>query len=356
MVCSRSVSVCAQGDVVPERKRVWLLSDGQPGHDSRSQGIVRALREVVPLDVQTIRLDMRMGLARNVLRYLLNNSDKPRSLRPLKLFYRMDRLPAGGCDLLVSAGGKTSFANAWIAAATGSPNIYAGTLRRLLPGHFSVVITLESVPGADNNLVVPLLPAAIDVQSVAERGEQLRHQLGNAKQRYWLMLLGGKGAGYWYREGDWMRIARVMNLLAEKHGIRWLLATSRRTGTVGEEILRRYIDVACLSRACWSLEGDAYQPEAFLGAADQVFVSEDSMTMLAEAMSAQRPVYSLRPEHALPDNRYEQALLRYVDAGRLGRFSLADLVERPELFEGRRYVPKVLPESDLGKELVRRLV
>ncbi len=316
---------------------------------------MRELRRVMPLEVHTIRLDMRIGLARNALRFLLNYTGKPRSLTLLKFFYRMDKLPDGACDLLISAGGKTSFANAWIAAKNGIPNIFAGTLRRLKPRHFSVVMTLESVQGADNNLVVPLLPATIEPQQVIQQGEQLRAQLGNTTQRYWLMLLGGKGAGYWYRQRDWMRIARTMNTLADKHGIRWLLATSRRTGVPGERMLRRYIDTDYLALACWNQGDVAYQPEAFLGAADQVFVSEDSMTMLAEAMSAQRPVYSLRPEHALPDTRYEQALMRYVDSGRLCRFSLADLVERPELFNERSYVPDVLPEMNLGAELVRRL-
>jgi mitochondrial fission protein ELM1 len=334
---------------------VWLLSDGQPGHDSRSQGIVRALGEVVPVDVHTVRVGMRMGLARNALRFLLNKTGRPRSLNTLRLFYRMDHLPQAGCDLIVSAGGKTSFANAWIAAATGAPNIFAGTLRRLQARHFSVVMTLEPVAGADNNLVVPLLPTTIDLQRVAGQGELLRQQLGDAAQRYWLLLLGGKGAGYWYRQRDWMRIARIMNALANRYGIRWLLVTSRRTGAAGERMLKRYVNADCLAQACWSEDGDAFQAEAFLGAADQVFVSEDSMTMLTEAMSAQRPVYSLRPEHALPDNRYEQALLRYVDDGRLCRFALAELVERPERFDERRYVPGPLPASHLGQTLLQRL-
>ena len=355
MACWPSGSVCARVSVVSEYKHVWLLSDGQPGHDSRSRGIVRALGEVVPLEVHTIHLRMRVGLARNALRLMLNHSGAPYALNVLRLFYHMDQLPEAGCDLVVSAGGKTSFANAWIAAATGTASIFAGTLRRLHARHFSVVMTLEPVEGADNNLVVPLLPTTIDPERVTAEGELLRGELGNVTQRYWLMLLGGKGAGYRYWQGDWVRLARSMNALADKYGIRWLLVTSRRTGVAGERLLRRYIDAAHLAQACWSHAGDAYRPEAFLGAAEQVFVSEDSMTMLTEAMSAQRPVYSLRPEHALPDSRYEQALQRYTEAGRLCRIALAELVESPECLDERRYVPETLPASYLGTELVNRL-
>jgi len=309
----------------------------------------------MPLDVHTIHLDMRMGLARNALRFLLNRSGRPHSIKGLRLFYRMEHLPADGCDLIVSAGGKTSFANAWIAAVTGVPNIFAGTLRRLQPRHFSVVMTLEAVPGADNNLVVPLLPTTIDLQRIAGQGKQMREQLDNAGQHYWLMLLGGDGAGYRYQQDDWIRIAQLMNTLAEKHNIFWLLVTSRRTGAMGETALRRSIDAAHLARTCWSEDGDCYRAEAFLGVAEQVFVSEDSMTMLTEAMSAQRPVYSLRPEHASPDSRYEQALSRYVDARRLCRFSLTGLINQPELFETRCYVPEALPASHLGQALLDRL-
>lgn len=340
---------------MPERKRVWLLSDGQPGHDSRSQGILHALAEVVPLDVKVIELKMRMGLARNALRYLLNHTHGPLPPGLLKLFYHMNSLPEGQCDLIVSAGGKTSFANAWLARRSGAENIFAGTLRRLQARQFSVVMTLEPVPGANNNLVVPLLPTTIDLNAVTEQGERLRKELADDGQRCWLMLLGGKGAGYEYTRRDWLHIADVMNTLADRHGIQWLLVTSRRTGAAGEQLLRQNINPACVARACWHEDGGMFRAEAFLGASDQVFVSEDSMTMLTEAMSAQRPLYSLRPEQARPDNRYQQALSRYVDAGRLCRFALAELADRPELFDECRYTPEPLPASQLGNELLHRL-
>ncbi len=338
-----------------EPLRVWRLSDGQPGHDSRSLGILRALGEVMDLDVRTLRLNLRFGLARNLLRARLNHFGAPRSLATLPLFYRMDALPAGGCDLVVSAGGKTSFANAWIAAAAGAKNLFAGTLRRLQPRHFSLVMTLEPVPGATNNLVVPLLPTTIEPRAVARAGEALRQRLGDPDQRYWLLLAGGPGAGYRYHSRDWQRLATVLGRLAERHGIRWLLATSRRTGARGEQALRTGIAPAHLAAACWSGAGDPWEPEAFLGAADEIFVTEDSMTMLTEAMCARRPVYSLSPAQAAPDPRYEQALCRYVQAGRLQRLSLQELAARPDTLDPLRYHPPQVSDNTLGRQLVHRL-
>jgi mitochondrial fission protein ELM1 len=60
-----------------------------------------------------------------------------------------------------------------------------------------------------------------------------------------------------------------------------------------------------------------------------VFVTEDSMTMLTEAMVARRPVYSLRPRRCAPQRRYEDTLRRYVERGILRRHDLAVLLADP---------------------------
>ncbi len=313
--------------------RVCVLSDGQPGHYNQSRGVLQALRRLRPVEEAWFNMQLRVGLARRLLRGVVNRDPPPRSLWPLRLAYRFERLPGADCDLIVSAGGKTSFANAWLGAVLRVPNLYAGSLRGLCARRFSVVLTLEPVQGAASNLVVPLPPSAVDWDQVEQRGGVFRQQLGVPGQRYWTLLLGGDGAGYRYAQADWLQLARLVNTLAARHGIRWLLVSSRRSGRVAETLLRQHVDAACVARTCWYRDGDAYQAEAWLGAAERVFVTEDSMTMLTEAACARRPVHSLRPARAAPGARYEQALQRFCARGFLCRHTLAQLAARPELLD-----------------------
>ena len=335
--------------------RVCVLSDGQPGHYNQSRGILAALRRIRPVDEFWFTLDLRLGLLRNPLcRYL--NRRRPRALWPLRLFYRSRALPGAGCDLLVSAGGKTAFANAWIARVLDVPNVYAGSLRGLSAGGFSVVLTLEPVDGAANNLVVPLPPSPVDAERVERLGAGFRAQLGAAQQGYWTLLLGGTGAGYRYTKADWLTLARLTNRLAAQHGIRWLLVSSRRSGSAAQRLLERQVHGAAIAATCWYGQGNEYRAEAWLGAAQRVFVTEDSMTMLTEAVYARRPVHSLRPAQAAPGRRNEQALQRFAARGLLCRHNLAELEDKTELLDMTRgKVIEACPTQWLAEQLGRRL-
>ena len=208
----------------------WVLSDGQPGHYNQARGIVQALRRIRPVEVSWISAKLRLGLVRSLLRGVLNSDRPPRSLWPLRLAYGFDALPGERCDLIVSAGGKTSFANAWLARVLAVPNLYAGSLRGLSARRFSVVLTLEPVPGAASNLVVPLPPSAIDSDEVEQLGAAFRRQLGPPGERYWALLLGGHGAGSRYTQASWLCLAARVNTLARRPDVRGLRVSSGGTG------------------------------------------------------------------------------------------------------------------------------
>jgi mitochondrial fission protein ELM1 len=336
--------------------RVLVLSDDQPGHYNLSRGIVAALRRIQPVTESWITMKLRTGLGRNVLRAYLNSAHKPASVSWLKLFYKMNRFPAEACDLIVSAGGKTSFANAWLAQCLGVPNLYAGSLRRLSSQLFSVVLTLEPVQGAAGNLVLDLPPSAIDFDALQFQGQSFLNQLGADEQRCWTLLIGGNGAGYQYRRQDWQMLARVMTVLARRYGIRWLLVSSRRTGKRAGQVLRGTLDNKLLAAQSWYDEGDEFRAEAWLGAAERVFVSEDSMTMLTEAIYSRRPVVSLRPQHAAPTDRYERMMQRFADSGYLCRYALTELSQQPEMLESRPCrVLEASPLDGLAVQLGKRL-
>lgn len=297
--------------------RIWLLSDGLPGHYNQARAIVAALAAERPVDVQWIDLKLRLGLARRLLRVLLNRTRRPLSIAALNGFYRV-ALPDGRPDLIVSAGGRTSFANAWLARAFGVPNFFAGSLRGLASRHFAAVLTLEPLPGVANNIVleVPLSPVDPDTLDRLPVPETWRRPC-------WAMLVGGDGAGYRYGESDWRRLIEGMEALATRHGVRWLLAGSRRTGP----LLPRLLD----GQACDWIEdrdvggGPDSRLPGYLAAATRVFVTEDSMSMLSDAIASGRPVVALRPAHAQPDARFGAALRRFEADGLIVRRTIADL-------------------------------
>lgn len=336
--------------------RVLVLSDDQPGHYNLSRGIVAALRRIQPVQESWMTLKLRAGLGRNLMRTYLNRVHQPASCRWLRLFYSMTRFPAGACDLIVSAGGKTSFANAWLAQRLGVPNVYAGSLRRLSSQRFTVVLTLEPVHGASGNLVLDLPPSAIDFDTLQIEGKRFLEQLGLTGQRCWTLLIGGNGAGYQYRRQDWHALARVMNALASRCDIRWLLVSSRRTGKRAEHLLWDNLDAGIVAAHSWYDEGGGFSVDAWLGAGQRIFATEDSMTMLTEAIYSRRPVVSLRPQRAVPSDRYQRMMQRFADSGYLCRYALADLSQQPGMLEGRQCgALEVSPLDELAGELRKRL-
>jgi mitochondrial fission protein ELM1 len=335
--------------------RVWILSDGRAGHYNQSRGIVKALQSVYELRVEWIDMRLRAGFLRSLLRDLVNRGGSWLSLPFLHLFYRF-QLPAAPTHLIVSAGGKTSFANAWLAKVLNVPNIYAGSLRRIRPECFSAVLTLEAQGDSERFLELDLPPSAIDSTELERAAAGFLEQVGGTGQRYWALLIGGDGAGYRFRQSDWRALAKLIALLAREQGIRWLIVGSRRTGRQAQTWLQQGIDADIVQAWYWFGGDDGFSMAAVLGAAEKVLVTEDSMTMLTEAIYAQKPVYSLRPQQAEPTPRYQRALQNMQDKGWLWRHEIMELLENSSRLEQQICYPlQQSPLVALGERLVARL-
>lgn len=293
--------------------RIWLLSDGAPGHVSQSRGLAEAIGRFVPVDVITVPLRVRRKLLKSVGRWLLHAGDLF-SARMLARVYDLE-LPGGEPDLLISSGGNTLLANALLARQFGVPNLYSGTLKGY-PGHCYSSIFSVTPLGVPNNRVLPLPPVP----------DSLSRQLPAAPaDAPWLLLIGGDGAGYRYEDADWRALAAAVNRLGKERGIRWLLTTSRRTGVAAEELLQQLLDPAVLEEAVYF--GTTPKPVVrdFLGRCRCVWVSEDSLTMVAEAIYSGRPVRSISPHNARPQANDAAALSGYVAGGLLERSPMDDL-------------------------------
>lgn len=293
--------------------QVLLLSDGLPGHGNQARGLVNWLRSRYKLDCheQEVRLRLR-PLARLLMPWLLRLGRPGAGL--VRCFYRLGPTPAGVPDLIVSAGGNTSFLNVALARLKGVPNVFLGSKRRLRSNDFAAHLTLQPT-GEPHNIVMELVPTLTDVETQREAGDTLRRELGiEAGEKLYALIIGGNGAGFTYDEGTWQQLTQLATELAQRDRCRWLLTTSRRTGGAGEAVLRTSLDGPLLADSVWWSEAPRKVMNAYLGAADAVLVTADSMSMINECIASGKPTLLLEPPGAQPDARYRGALERFVAA------------------------------------------
>ena len=293
--------------------RILLLSDDLPGHRSQSRGLVKWLenRYSVVCYESSVRLKCKL-LARLILPHLVRS---PFLAFVVVQFYR--GVPSGSqdFDLIISAGGSTSFLNVALAQQWHIPNVFMGSKRRLHSEDFAAHLTLEET-GEPHNIVMMLAPTQIDPTELQQKGKELRLEQGlAADERFNMLAVGGDGAGYQYDRTSVQNIAELMKQEYRKTDKRWLLTTSRRTGPVLEQQLKETVPAELLADAVWWSEAPRKVMVAYMGAADCLFITADSMSMIAEAIFSTRPVVVLRPGKANPETRYADALDRYEKEG-----------------------------------------
>lgn len=302
-------------DVSDKALVVWILSDGLPGHYSQSLGIVNAIARFHAIEVQTVPVTLRYKIFRPLMRGLTNHAAR---LCPglLRLFYRYDALPPGKPELLVSAGGNTLYFNAALQQKfPGSRNLFSGTLKHYHSSRYFRIYTVVPLQSCPNNIVLDLPPVNIGKSITTE----------DTQTNCWCLLIGGEGAGYHYGKADWQRLADGINTLSVKHGIQWLISSSRRTGQIAEQHLEKKILPAAQLETVWYGSNPAKVVQQYLDRAERIFCTEDSLTMVSEAIFSGKPVCTLLPESLAPVENDRLALEHYADRGYIQRIRISEL-------------------------------
>lgn len=305
--------------------RILLIADGLPGHINQSRGLVLWMSERYRLQCQELDVGLRCKwLTRLLLPWMLHRGwNNAMVLRAYS--YKVGALQKP--DVIISSGGNTSFLNIALAQNWQIPNIFIGSGRRLRSNNFAAHLTLEPTD-QPHNIVMDLAPAITNPVVMARQGQELRYMLDiQTEQKLYMMALGGDGAGYRYDDSACQQIALLMNEISHRDGCRWLLTTSRRSGHRFEKSLKTLIDPELLADAVWWNAMPRKVMNAYMGAADQIFISIDSMSMIGEGISSGKPVTLLQPEFANPESRYQQALDKYCRSG----YCIIQLLDAPAL-------------------------
>ena len=304
---------------------VLIVSDGVPGHVSQARGLVRwlATRFQPRADEHRVVLRAR-SLARLALPPLLGRGSG--GLAAYRLFHGDPPRPDAPVDVVVSAGGNTAFANVLLARHLRRPNVFLGSRRRL-PGHcFTAHLTLEPT-GDASNIVMTVAPSPSTGAEMAARGCAFVQRHGMGGERLWLMACGGDGAGKTYRAEHWRQLGRWMNDLAAGHGVRWLVSTSRRTGRPAEDALQSSLASDNVAYGVWWSQREERILGDLMGAAERLFVTVDSMSMISECIAAAKPLTLVHTGDGAPNQRYQDALGKYQRLGLCGHRDVGEAVD-----------------------------
>jgi uncharacterized protein len=275
--------------------KVIFLADTRPGHYHLAQGVITALERLRPVEVTRVPVVRRWIVPTRWLRRRITSENffPPRMLR---MAYRIDSDALPQADLVISAGGETLMPNICVTRFLGVPNIYCGSLLRGLgPENFSLVISSYDRDAGSPRHLVTLKPSSIDPEQMGRPAKVPRY---GAKRHPQLagLLIGGNAGPFRYQRSEWERLLAFVEDVSAGWGTRWLISTSRRTpADVADPIAKLALNGKVVARFIdYRTAGPGTLPEIF-ARAEVIVCTEDSSTMISEAVSARLPVVAVAP-------------------------------------------------------------
>jgi mitochondrial fission protein ELM1 len=196
-------------------------------------------------------------------------------------------------DLIILAGRQNETPAKWIRKQSGGHTRIVVIGRNWTPAdELDCVITTPQfrLPEHPNVLQNDFPLHLATKERLAEAAVDWAPRLAALPKPYVAVMVGGSSGPYRFNARSAGRLGREASALARAMGASLLVSTSARTGRAALRALQRSIDVPCHIHRFRPNDG-ANPYMGFLGIADAVIVTGDSMSMIAEACETGRPVY-----------------------------------------------------------------
>lgn len=268
-------------------RRVVILSDGIRGHFHQSLGVARWLERLAGVEVEPVVIVPKLsGLRRLVMMKILVRKivaqDSEYSRQWLKTS-GLEGVNAEPDTLFISTGSSAAPFCLAIAKATGNKCavIMTPSVLGTKPFTFAIVPEHDKHDDSDTNIITTLgAPNHIYIPDLKEAGAKLFPDIHGSKVL--AILIGGSDANYKLTP-EWAR--ETLTPLRDFDG-KILLTTSRRTGKVTDDEIEKIFAGRAEYLLLASREPDTNPIPAMLGVATHVIVTEDSVSMVSEAVTA----------------------------------------------------------------------
>lgn len=297
---------------------IWQFHDEKPGHLNQLRGLTTALSELLPVDVHVIRAPSRRSSIASMLTNRMTLGSK---------------LPTP--DLLIGAGHATHF------ALLAARRAYGGKAVVLMkPSLPTTMFDLCFIPEHDQ----PSPSTGI----VTTRGvlNVIRPTVESQNPNAGLLLIGGPSTAHQW--SDVQMLEQIDSIVTSNPSIGWQLTTSRRTPATFLPLLERQ-QLTNLQTVPHTATKPTWVPEQ-LARASQVWVSEDSVSMVYEALTSGASVGVLEVS-SKKQGRVAAGMEKLIADGWATRFSTWQPCDRLSL------PPEQLDEARRCAEIVvRRLL
>ncbi|HUT48459.1 MAG TPA: mitochondrial fission ELM1 family protein [Alphaproteobacteria bacterium] len=260
---------------------VWVLTEGHIGMENQARGLAEAMGAVPVVKRLHPRLPWRF---------------LPPRLWPMPLRApgtEGDALAPPWPDVLITCGKRATAPSLAIRKASRGRTF---TVHIQDPPFAASAFDLLVVPAHDrlrglNVLVTQAAVHRVTRTRLDEAAAALAPTLEAIPHPRVAVLIGGSNRKHKAGEAAFEHLAQQLAELSRGEGVGLLVTPSRRTGAQNEAILRHHL--TGLPAEVWDGRG-ANPYFGYLGLADFVIVSRDSVSMVSEACASGKPVYTAR--------------------------------------------------------------
>ena len=268
-------------------KTCWVVTDGRAGMLNQAWGLAEEIQRTEAGGMEIILKTVAVGAPwRWLLPALWIN---PRSC----LAAHSDPLQPPWPDLVIGCGRITiPLVMAIGQASKGKSFTVQLQDPRNSPSNFDLV-----VPPRHDNVTGPNVFETtgavhrVTQKKLTEESQKFTAELAHLPARRVAVLIGGSNKYYKLTPEITQQLADSLVALSKEHNVGLMITASRRTGVENEKTLRDALsDTPCVF---WDGQGD--NPYfAYLGLADAIIVTCDSVSMNSEAASTGKPVYVVK--------------------------------------------------------------
>ena len=260
--------------------RLWILKSPHSGDNTQLRALEAALGW--PAEVKRLAYRAHEGVLRLFSLPVLTGVDLARS----------SPLVPPWPDLVICSGRGAEAVSFWLKRQNPKLRIvFIGTPWSALDRFDLVIATPQyQVPPAPNVLNIALPMHDVTPDRIAAEAERWAPRLGDLPRPFTAVLVGGSSGPYRFTPEAARRLGEAANTRATAQGGSLLITTSARTGEAAADALSSALSVPHLLHR-WR-EGAEDNPfHGFLGLADEIVVTADSVSMLAEAAATGKPLH-----------------------------------------------------------------